>query len=168
MWSVLYSGMCISFFKNCVHCLAQNFNGIHSSLQCTKHYHSISDLCSCASLLFRSFCFHVSIRLTNFMEHSYCWDPDSHQLVKKFPLLFASQMFICHIHKIPAMDPVFNQLNLIHTHHLSIRSILTMSPTLCLDLQDFWLKFWFHFSSCPCMLHTNSNVLVYGPPPVLM
>jgi len=63
MSSVLYSGMGISFLKNCVHCLAQNFNGLHSSLQCTKHYHSIRDLCCYASLLFKNFCFHVSIRL---------------------------------------------------------------------------------------------------------
>lgn len=168
MSSILYIGMWISFLKNRVHYLVQNFNGIHSSLQCTKHYHSISDLCCYATLLFRSFCFHVSIRLTNFIEHSCCWDPDSNQLVRKFPLLFVSYMFICRAHKILAMDSVFNLLNLIHTHHLSLISILTMSPTLCLDLQDFWLKFWLHFSSCPCMLHTNSNVLIYGPPPVLM
>lgn len=85
MSSVMYSGMRISFLKNRVHCLAQNFSGIHSSFQCIKHYHSISVLCCYANLLFRSFCFHVSIRLTNFMEHSCCWDPDSNQLVKKFP-----------------------------------------------------------------------------------
>jgi hypothetical protein len=43
-----------------------------------------------------------------------------------------------------------------------------LSPTLCLDLQDFWPKFLLHFSSFPCTLHINSNVLIYGPPPVLM